>query len=93
MKKIVTALMIVLPLVFLIALFAVTNVASVTADISASSIRIGNKGDNGIFSFDIANYEHPMYESDLAVEVLPYKAKTAPTHSPSRTHTRVRQAI
>lgn len=70
-----------------------TNVASVTADISASSIRIGNKGDNGIFSFDIANYEHPMYESDLAVEVLPYKAKTAPTHSPSRTHTRVRQAI
>ncbi len=75
MKKIVTALMIVLPLVFLIALFAVTNVASVTADISASSIRIGNKGDNGIFSFDIANYEHPMYESDLAVEVLPYKAK------------------
>ena len=75
MKKIVTALMIVLPLVFLIALFAVTNVASVTADISASSIRIGNKGDNGIFSFDLANYEHPMYESDLAVEVLPYKAK------------------
>lgn len=75
MKKIVTALMIVLPLVFLIALFAVTNVASVTADISASSIRIGNKGDNGIFSFDIAKYEHPMYESDLAVEVLPYKAK------------------
>lgn len=75
MKKIVTALMIVLPLVFLIALFAVTNVASVTADISASSIRIGNKGDNGIFSFDLANYSHPMYESDLNVEVLPYKAK------------------
>lgn len=75
MKKIVTALMIVLPLVFLIALFAVTNVASVSADISANSIRIGNKGDNGIFSFDLANYEHPMYESDLAVEVLPYKAK------------------
>lgn len=75
MKKIITALMIVLPLVFLIALFAVTSVASVKADIPASSIRIGNKGDNGIFSFDIANYEHPMYESDLEVEVLPYKAQ------------------
>lgn len=88
MKKIVTALMIVLPLVFLIALFAVTNVASVTADISASSIRIGNKGDNGIFSFDIANYEHPMYESDLAVEVLPYKAKNrAYTLSVTDAHT------
>ncbi len=88
MKKIVTALMIVLPLVFLIALFAVTNVASVTADISASSIRIGNKGDNGIFSFDIANYEHPMYESDLAVDVLPYKAKNrAYTLSVTDAHT------
>lgn len=88
MKKIITALMIVLPLVFLIALFAVTNVASVKADISASSIRIGNKGDNGIFSFDIANYDHPMYENDLAVEVLPYKAKNrAYTLSVTDAHT------
>lgn len=75
MKKIVTALMIVLPLVFLIALFAVTSVASVSADIPAASLRIGNKGDGGIFSFDLANYTHPMFESDLSVEVLPYKAK------------------
>ena len=75
MKKIVTALMIVLPLVFLIALFAVTSAASVSADISANALRIANKGENGVFSFDIANYRNPMYESDLQVEVLPYKAK------------------
>lgn len=74
MKKTVTALMVILPLVFLIALFAITSATSVSADIPASGITINNKGDNGIFSFDIANYQ-PMKEEDLEIEVLPYKAK------------------
>lgn len=74
MKKTVTALMVILPLVFLIALFAITSATSVSADIPVSGITINNKGDNGIFSFDIANYQ-PMYEEELEIEVLPYKAK------------------
>lgn len=75
MKKTVTALMVVLPLLFLIALFAITSASSVSAAIPANGISINNKGESGIFSFDIANYNAPMYESDLGVEVLPYKAK------------------
>lgn len=75
MKKIVTALMVILPLIFLIALFAITSVTSITADIPATGITITNKGENGILSFDIANYVAPVTEEDLGVEVLPYKAK------------------
>ncbi len=73
MKKLVTALMIVLPLVLLIALFTVTNVTKIAADIPATGISINNRGDNGdgIFSFDIADYALPLYESDLGVEVQP----------------------
>lgn len=75
MKKTVTALMVILPLVFLIALFAITSATSVSADIPVSGIAINNKGDNdGVFYFDIANYS-PMYEEELEIEVLPYKAK------------------
>lgn len=75
MKKLVTALIIVLPLVFLIAVFAVTNIAKISTDIPATGINITNKGDNGVFAFDIADYTSPMFESDLGVEVLPYVAK------------------
>lgn len=74
MKKLVTALMIVLPLVLLIALFTVTNVARITAQIPVTGIQISNKGDNGIFTFDIADYDSPMYEEDLGIEVLPFVA-------------------
>lgn len=75
MKKLVTALIIVLPLVFLIAVFTVTNIAKISTDIPATSINITNKGDNGVFAFDIADYTSPLFESDLGVEVLPYVAK------------------
>ena len=75
MKKVVTALIIVLPLLFLVALFAITSVASVSADIPANALVINNKGANGIFSFDLAKYEHKMFEDDLDVEVLPVMAK------------------
>lgn len=75
MKKVVTALIIVLPLLFLVALFAITSVASVSADIPANALVINNKGANGIFSFDLAKYEHKMFEDDLGVEVLPVMAK------------------
>ncbi len=74
MKKLVTALMIVLPLVFLIALFTVTSVTRITAQIPATGIAISNKGDNGVFAFDIADYEVPLYEEDLNIQVMPLVA-------------------
>lgn len=75
MKKIVTSLIVILPFVFLIALFAITSVASVSADIPTNGLVINNKGENGVFSFDLANYQNKMFEQDLGVEVLPHMAK------------------
>lgn len=77
MKKTITALIILLPWLFSIALFTVTNASSVSANVPATGIVINNKGDDGIFTFDLANYDskNPMTEEDLEVEVLPYKAQ------------------
>lgn len=74
MKKLVTALMIVLPLVFLIALFTVTSVTRITAQIPATGIVISNKGENGVFVLDIADYDSPLFEEDLDIQVMPLVA-------------------
>ena len=71
MKKLVTALIVILPLILLVALFAVTGLARIAAEIPATGISIANKGEDGIFFFDLADYKYPMNESDLGVEVLP----------------------
>lgn len=71
MKKLVTALMVVLPLVFLVALFAITTYTSIVADVPVTGLKINNKGTNGILSFDIADYENPLYQDDLGIEILP----------------------
>lgn len=75
MKKLVTALIVVLPLILLVALFAITGIARISADIPATGIIITNKGNDGVFVFDLANYTSPLYESDLGVEVQPLVAK------------------
>ncbi len=75
MKKLVTALIIILPLVLLVALFAVTGIARISADIPANGLVINNKGKDGVMFFDIADYRHPLYESDLGIEVLPRVAR------------------
>ncbi len=74
MKKLVLTLVIILPLILLVAIFAVTSVTALTTQIPASGLTIGNKGDNGIFSFDMATYTAPMTEADLGIEVEPYVA-------------------
>lgn len=74
MKKLVTVLMIVLPIIFVIAIFAVTGVTKISAAIPVSGITITNKGDNGVIVLDMADYDHKLYEDDLGVEVLPYVA-------------------
>ncbi len=75
MKKLVTALIIVLPLVLIIALFAITGIVRISADIPATGITIANRGDEGVFVFDISRYSAPLFESDLGVEVQPRAAR------------------
>lgn len=76
MRKLVTVLMIVLPLLFLVAVFAITGAAAIGVDIHANKLVISNKGSGGIFHLDIAGYdENPLYLDDLGVEVRPVKAK------------------
>lgn len=76
MRKLVTVLMIVLPLLFLVAVFAITGAAAIGVDIHANKLVITNKGANGIFHLDISGYdERPLYLDDLGVEVRPVKAK------------------
>ncbi|MDE5602008.1 MAG: hypothetical protein K2J16_05870 [Clostridia bacterium] len=75
MKKLVTALIVVLPLILLVALFAITGIARISADIPVTGIIITNKGNDGVFVFDLADYSSPLYESDLGVEVQPLVAK------------------
>ncbi|MBR4801169.1 MAG: Ig-like domain-containing protein [Clostridia bacterium] len=74
MKKFVTSLIITLPLLLLIAIFAVTGVASISAQIPVSGLTIANRGDDGIFMLDIADYDAPIYEDDLCVTITPYAA-------------------
>ncbi len=74
MKKLVLTLVIILPLILLVAIFAVTSVTAITTQIPASGLIIGNKGDNGVFSFDMADYNSPMTEQELGIEVEPYVA-------------------
>lgn len=73
MKKLVTALMILLPLVFLVTLFTVTNITAITTPVSVTGITIGDKGEDGIFAFDIATYE-AFNESELGIIVYPSEA-------------------
>lgn len=75
MKKLVTALIIVLPLILLIALFAITGIVRISADIPATGITIANRGKDGVIVLDIADYSSPLYEKDLGVEVQPIKAR------------------
>ncbi len=87
MKKLVTALIIVLPLIFVVALFAVTSVVSISTSIPVTGIEIGNIGENGTFSFDISDYSegNRLYEDDLAIQVLPSVAANKGYHLASVT--------
>jgi len=70
MKKLVNILIVALPLLLIVALFAATSIVRLSADIPVTGIRISNKGEDGVFYLDMANYS-PIYESELGVEVLP----------------------
>lgn len=77
MKKLVTALFIVLPMIFIVAIFAVTSFSLISANIPAASLVINNKSNDGsgIYHFDMAKDGiSPISESELGIEVLPLGA-------------------
>ena len=72
MKKKIIALILIIPLLFLITLFSVGKVASILTDIPASGIKITTQTDNGFIYLDMAKYEKDIY---IEAEVQPQNAK------------------
>ncbi|MBO7178626.1 MAG: hypothetical protein J6V69_05960, partial [Clostridia bacterium] len=56
MKKKVIALIMIIPLIFLITIFSVGKVASILADIPVSGIKITTQSDEGFIYLDMAEY-------------------------------------
>lgn len=56
MKKKIIALIMIIPLIFLITIFSVGKVASILADIPVSGIRITTQNDEGFIYLDMAKY-------------------------------------
>lgn len=77
MKKLLTALIVLIPLVLIITLFTVTNTSNISKDIAVTDIVIINQGDDGVFNIDLASYNSTNYffVNDLQIEVYPKKAK------------------
>ena len=69
MKKLLSTLIVLIPLVLIIALFAVTNTANISKDIAVTNIVILNQGDEGVFDIDLANYNSTnlLYIEDLQI--------------------------
>lgn len=72
MKQKVLALVMIVPLIFMIALFSVGKVASFFVDIPASGISITTQNQDGFIDVDIANYNNDIY---LTANVEPANAK------------------
>lgn len=61
MKKKVIALIMIIPLIFLITLFSISQVASINANVPVSGIKITTQNDNGFIRLDMANYKSDYY--------------------------------
>ncbi len=72
MKQKVLALVMIVPLIFMIALFSVGKVASIFVDIPASGISITTQTQDGFIDVDLANYTNDIY---LKANVEPAGAK------------------
>ena len=71
MKKKIYALIMIIPIVFLVTVFSVGKVAGIYADVPVTGIRIVTQSENGIISVDVAEYE-PI---ELVAQVEPESAK------------------
>lgn len=76
MKKKVIALIMIIPLIFLITLFSVGEVASILADIPVSGIKITTQTDEGFIYLDMARYNsEPENYIYMEAKVEPSNAK------------------
>ena len=76
MKKKVIALIMIIPLVFLITIFSVGKVASILADIPVSGIKITTQSDEGFIYLDMAKYNaSPDNFIYMQAQVEPSNAK------------------
>lgn len=57
MKKKIIALIMIIPIVFLIALFSVGKAAGVYADIPVTGIQITTQNEDGFIDVDVADYD------------------------------------
>lgn len=72
MKKKIYALIMIIPIVFLVTVFSVGKVAGIYADVPVTGIRILTQSEDGIISVDVAEYEKPI---ELVAQVEPESAK------------------
>ena len=77
MKKKVIALIMIIPLIFLITIFSVGKVASIFADIPVSGIKITTQSDEGFIYLDMAKYspDDPDKAIYMTAQVEPSNAK------------------
>jgi|GEM_PF-454117 len=76
MKKKVIALIMIIPLIFLITIFSVGKVASILADIPVSGIKITTQSDEGFIYLDMADYNaDPDNYIYMQAQVEPANAK------------------
>lgn len=71
MKKKILALIMIIPIVFLIAVFSVGKTAGIYADVPVTGIRITTQSEDGIIHVDVADY-NPI---ELVAQVEPESAK------------------
>lgn len=72
MKKKVMLLLILLPIIFMIAIYSVSKAASITIDVPVSGIRITTQNDEGFIKLDMATYTDDLY---IEAEISPKNAK------------------
>ncbi len=72
MKKKVMLLLILLPIIFMIAIFSISKAVSITVDVPVSGIHITTQNDEGFIKLDMATYTDDLY---IEAEVSPKNAK------------------
>ena len=80
MKKKIYALIMIIPIVFLVTVFSVGKVAGIYADVPVTGIRIVTQSENGIISVDGRNTS----PSNLSHRLSPKARKTRTIHSKYR---------
>lgn len=72
MKKKVMLLLVLLPIIFMIAIFSITKAVSITVAVPVSGIHITTQNDEGFINLNMATYSDDLY---IKAEIIPSNAK------------------